>query len=125
MDFSKIEQFGYECHFEWFLKLNIYNLKKLYRTLEDIWNYRLQLSNEIKCRISPPSGLVFNIPVNDVMSNNNKVALEEIIINEVFKFNNAVSPEDKKLGYMYFIIGLGQVSKRCFQSHQWWLQHTQ
>ena len=122
--FAEIEQNGYSCLVEWFLDLSISRLKSLYRNLEDIWNYRLQLSNEIKCRISPPGGLVFNIPINDVMSNNNKVALEEIIINEVFKFNNAVSPEDKKLGYMYFIIGLGQVSKRCFQSHQWWLQHT-
>ena len=117
--FSEIEQCGYSCLVEWFLDLNISRLKSLYRNLEDIWNYRLQLSNEIKCRISPPSGLVFNIPVNDVMSNNNKVALEEIIINEVFKFNNAVSPEDKKLGYMYFIIGLGTVSRPCVETHEW------
>lgn len=123
--FSEIEQYGYSCLVEWFLDLNISRLKSLYRNLEDIWNYRLQLSNEMKCRISPPSGLVFNIPVNDVMANHNKLELEEIIINEATKFNNAVSPEDKKLGYMYFIIGLGQVSKRCFQSHQWWLQHIQ
>ena len=123
--FSEIEQYGYSCQIEWFLDLSISRLKTLYRNLEDIWNYRLQLSNEMKCRISPPNGLVFNISINDVMSNNNKLALEEIIINEVFKFNNAVSAEDRKLGYMYFIIGLGQVSKRCFQSHQWWLQHIQ
>ena len=51
----------------------------------------------------------FSIRINDVMSNNNKLALEEIIINEVLKFNNAISAEDRKLGYMYFIIGLGQV----------------
>ena len=35
------------------------------------------------------------------------------------KFNNAVNIDDKKLGYMYFLIGLGSVSKECYDSHPW------
>ena len=117
--FSQIEQFGYEGNMDWFLSLNVRRLKKLYRSLEDIWNYRLQLDQTTKDRISPPNGLVFNIPVNDVQRLNNKENIQEIIINEAMKFNNAVYLEDKKLGYMYFLIGLGEISLDCYNSHPW------
>lgn len=117
--FSQVEQFGYEGNIDWFLSLNTRELKKLYRSLEDIWNYRLQLDQETKDRISPPNGLVFNIPINDVQRLNNKESIQEIIINEAMKFNNAISVEDKKLGYMYFLIGLGTISLNCYNSHPW------
>ena len=48
-----------------------------------------------------------------------KETLQELILNEIMKFSNAVTLEDKKLGYMYFIIGLGFVSKECLESHPW------
>ena len=35
------------------------------------------------------------------------------------KFNNAVSDEDKKLGFMYFLLGMGLVSRECYEIHQW------
>ena len=47
------------CHPEWFLHLTINYLKRLYRNLEDLWNYRLQLTNDVKSRICPPNGLAF------------------------------------------------------------------
>ena len=110
---------NYESNIDWFLTLNTRRLKQLYKSLEDIWNYRLQLDQNTKDRISPPNGLVFNIPVNDVWRLNNRDSIQEIIINEAMKFNNAVSLEDKKLGYMYFLIGLGTISLECYNSHQW------
>mgnify|MGYP001178974660 FL=1 len=117
--FSQIEQFGYEGNIDWFLSLNVRKLKQLYRSLEDIWNYRLQLDQDTKSRISPPNGLVFNIPVNDIQRINNRENIQEIIINEAMKFNNAISLEDKKLGYMYFLIGLGTISLQCYNAHPW------
>lgn len=117
--FSQIEQYGFDSNFDWFMKLHISKLKKLYNLLEDIWNYRLQLSSETKYRICPPNGLVFNIPIYQVSSITDKEQLQEIILNEVLKFNNAVHEDDKKLGYMYFLIGLSGVSRECYMAHQW------
>lgn len=117
--FSQIENFGYECQINWFLQLNIQKLKKLYRNLEDIWNYRLQITNEVKRNIAPPDGLVFNIPIPQVLQYTSKKDLQDLILNEVCKFNNAISDPDKKLGYMYFIIGLGAVDYDCRAAHQW------
>lgn len=115
--FSEISQCGWDCQPEWFLNLNTFLLKKLYRNLEDLWNYRLQLTNEMKLRICPPNGIIFNIPVSQVNNINSSTTLKEIIINESIKFNNATNIEDRKLGYIYFLIGLGIVSRECYESH--------
>ena len=91
--------------------------------MEDIWNYRLNLTPEMKSSISPPNGIVFNIPVTQIMNNYNAESLQEIILNEVTKFNNAINEECKKLGYMYYLLGLGTISAECYHSHQW-LMHA-
>ena len=117
--FSNITQDGYYCDIDWFLNLELHKLKNLYKKLEDIWNYRAYLTQESKSKICPPNGLVFNIPVIEIIHNNNKVDLQDIILNEVMKFNNAVLDSDRKLGYMYFLIGLSEISQECLNSHEW------
>tara|TARA_Y100001958_G_C21185227_1_gene514427 strand:+ start:127 stop:1143 length:1017 start_codon:yes stop_codon:yes gene_type:complete len=107
------------CHPEWFLLLNIPYLKKLYRNLEDLWNYRLQLTNDVKSRICPPNGLAFTTRVSDVNRITDGWELRNLILNEILKFQNAQSIEDKKMGYTYFIIGLGSVSRSCYECHTW------
>ena len=72
-------------------KLNNRKLKNLYRNLEDIWNYRLNLSYETKVRICPPNGIAFNIPIVEVNALTSSLQLKEIIINEITKFNNAIN----------------------------------
>ena len=121
--FSQIEQFGYECNIDWFMKLSIFQLKKLYRLLEDIWNYRLQLSQEIKRAIVPPNGLIFNISISTINDCYNKLELQGIILNELKKFNGSNDVSNHKLGYMYFLIGLGGVSSECYLAHYQWLMY--
>jgi len=117
--FCDIDTSGYYCQPEWFLSLNLQLLKKLYRNLEDLWNYRLQITPEVKSRICPPNGLVFTTRVSDVNHYTNRDELRDLLLNDILKFQNAISFEDKKLGYMYFIIGLGTVSRPCCETHQW------
>ena len=117
--FSEIEISGYDCNIQWFLDLDIRNLKKLYKILEDIWNYRAQLSQEVKNNIVPPNGIIFNTPVHNVERINNKRELQELIINDASKFKNAVTQSDKNLGFMYFLIGLGNVSRECYLTYSW------
>ena len=117
--FSDIDNSGYYCQPIWFLSLNLNLLKRLYRNLEDLWNYRLQITPEVKSKICPPNGLVFTTRVSDVNHYTNQDELRNLLLNDIIKFQNAVSFEDKKLGYMYFIIGLGTVSRPCVETHQW------
>ena len=49
--FQKIDKFGYNTSIEWFTKLSTFQLRKLWINLEDIWNYRSNLSSNEKNNI--------------------------------------------------------------------------
>jgi len=119
--FSFIEQSGYTCHIEWFTSLSVRRLKELYKQLEDIWNYRSQLSEEMKHNICPPNADIFKTPMIEVMNYNVKEDLQELILHEVKKFTQANTDSDRKLGFMYFLIALGYVSNQCYLAHIEWL----
>ena len=118
--FSRIEYTGLSCNQEWLINIPIYYLKKLYRTLEDIWNYRLQLTYQDKIRLCPPNGINFN-RTRHILQINSKDDILEIIVEDICKFERSQDPNDKKLGYMYFLIGLGYFSRECFETHGAWL----
>ena len=117
--FSQIEMSGYSCDINWVLGLSINRIKKLYRELEDIWNYRSGLAQHIKCRIAPPSGRLFVMPVQDYLQCNVKIELLEILSNELSKILQAVTISDMNVGFMYFIMGLSIVNPLCLEVHPW------
>ena len=119
--FSFIEQSGYTCHVEWFTILSVRRLKELYRQLEDIWNYRSQLSQQMKRNICPPNADIFKTPMIEVMNYSCKEDLQELILHEVLKFTQAQTDSDRKLGFMYFLIAFGMVSPQCYHAHIDWL----
>tara|TARA_B100000900_G_C20602340_1_gene726213 strand:+ start:10731 stop:11756 length:1026 start_codon:yes stop_codon:yes gene_type:complete len=119
--FSCIEQSGYTCQIDWFTSLSTRRLKELYKQLEDVWNYRSQLSNQMKCNICPPNADIFRTPMIEVMNYSCKEDLQELILHEVMKFTNAQSDSDRKLGFMYFLIAFGMVSQPCYLAHIDWL----
>ena len=117
--FSKMEQSGYPCDISWFLDLNVPRLRELYKQLEDMWNYRLQLSRQTKMEISPPLGMIFTTPMSTILQNPSKEYIQETIIDDVSTFSRPTAESTQKLGYMYFIICLGYVSHRCSQTYEW------
>jgi hypothetical protein len=119
--FSFIEQSGYTCQIDWFTSLSIRRLKELYKQLEDIWNYRSQLTEVMKRSICPPNADIFKTPMIEVMNYNVKEDLQELILHEVMKFTQANTDSDRKLGFMYFLIAFGQVSQPCYIAHIEWL----
>jgi len=119
--FSFIEQSGYTCHIEWFTSLSMRRLKELYKQLEDVWNYRSQLSEQMKRNVCPPNADIFKTPMIEVMNYNTREDLQELILHEVIKFTQANTDSDRKLGFMYFLIAFGMVSQPCYQAHVDWL----
>ena len=119
--FSYIEQSGYTCQIDWFTSLTVRRLKELYKQLEDVWNYRSQLSNQMKRNICPPNADIFKTPMIEVMNYTCKEDLQELILHEVMKFTNAQTDSDRKLGFMYFLIAFGMVSHQCYHAHIDWL----
>ena len=117
--FSAINLCGYDMNIDWFLKLRRSQLKNLYILLEDIWNYRAQLSDDTKHKICPPNGVLCSLPVNDINSINDKRELQRIILYDINRINKAVNIDDKRLGFIYFIIALCDVSQACYECYYW------
>jgi len=122
--FSKINQCGYDINIDWFLKLRRNKLKTLYHKLEDIWNYRAQLSIETKKQICPPNGDFCSIPIITVNSINDVQELQSLILNELLKIDNAVQISDKIIGYTYFIMSLSEVCIDCYNNYYWLIYGT-
>jgi hypothetical protein len=107
---SEITRLGYNCEVHWISNLSLIGLVKFYRALEDIWNYRAQITPENKKQIIPPTGILFNHPLNTLHKIKKKYILVELILNELKKFsiNN-----NTQLGCIYFLIGLSEVNIHC------------
>jgi len=122
--FAQIEYSGYSCDVNWILDLNTAKLKRLYKELEDIWNYRANLAQSVKKDIVPPDGCLCVMPVQDYMNCNVKVELQEILANALIKILGARTSSDMNLGFMYFLIGLSIVNRPCFMIHSQWVQYV-
>ena len=83
--FSDIELNGYSCQINWFFELSGRRLKELYKQLEDLWNFRAQLTAESKRNICPPDGQIFTTPVSDVMQYNCKEDIQELTMFQSLK----------------------------------------
>jgi len=117
--FASIERLGFSINIEWFTSLHIIQLKKLYSYMEDIWNYRAQLTAVMKCQICPPNGIIFNKSQLEIRNINSRDNIREIILNDILKFNDAIDDSNKRNGYMYFLIGLGKVNPAVYDIHPW------
>ena len=117
--FSQIEYSGYSCSVDWILNLNPHKLHRFYKELEDIWNYRANLTPQVKKNIVYPDGRFLVMPVSDYLHIHSKLELQEILSSELIKICNARTPGDANLGFMYIIIALSIVSRPCFLIHPW------
>ena len=109
--FHEIDLLDNYTDHNWFKNLNIYQLKKLYRLTEDIWNYRTDLNLEDKKKILQ-NGIAFNIPIHQINRIKHKINLQKIILNEYQRFiNEGQTRDDKKLGVMLLLTGLVEVSE--------------
>ena len=116
---------GYFMDVKWFYEITSFGLKHLYKFLEDIWNYRAQLTLDVKKKIAPPNGILYSKSVNDVFRLTNIYDLRNSIITELnYIYSNCTDDGYKSLGYMYFIIGLSQVNKHCFDAHSNWITYS-
>lgn len=122
--FNKIDTFGHITNSDWFLNLNNVRIVKFLKELHDVWNYRLNLSNELKRQIVPPHGNAFsNLNINSINNlnisnnNNNNLKLKALTLNVIDNLINKSNDLDKQaLGAMYVLGSLTLVSKNAADS---------
>jgi hypothetical protein len=105
--FQNIDALGNYSNSQWFLTLNRVQLIKFVRELIDIWQYRANLSDEIKKKICHPSGNPFQrlSGYNVLQTINNLDELRKIILEVMEKLVNTGIDKDSKCLGAYFILG--------------------
>lgn len=111
---------------KWFTDLNIAQLKMLYKTMEDIWNYRANLTNELKQLIVPEHN-VFMIPVYHICSYTppDKRKLQYILLNEINKLiSSSTDNIHRTTGSYYVLTALVEISPECASALPWLIQYN-
>jgi hypothetical protein len=124
--FQKIDLLGNYTQAEWIINLNNVQLRRFLLELYDIWDYRSQLSIEMKIAICPPTGLPFiEIPVHILQRNFNVNIdlLKKFAITIIDKLINSSNNRDNQsLGAMYVLSALTIVNNNAAEAMPWLYQ---
>ena len=127
--FSKIDELGNYSDAKWFTNLPKPRIIKFIHELYEIWNYRAQLTNEVKQEICPPHGFPFrqNITINinnlrnETYENLKKYSL--IIMENLIL--NGKNKDSKNLGAYYILGALTLVNSNAAEALPWLYQSFQ
>jgi hypothetical protein len=93
--FQKINELGHYAEYKWFWDLNLIQLKKMYIELEDLWNYRLFLTQTQKQKILPQYYPFIQYSISVFNKINNLNDARKILIGEIDRFISLGKPEGK------------------------------
>lgn len=111
---------GTDIH--WFMDLPIDMLKIFYKELEDIWNYRAQLTLEAKQRIVP-DGNVFKISVSKMFKTHNLNKIRYRVLKDMDTLVSCgITEADRNLGALWILTALTIVSPSCASALPWLIQ---
>lgn len=120
--FQHIESLTSSVNIEWFLSLTIPELKKYYKSLEDIWNYRAELNLTQKINIVKDKTM-FPVTVHNFYKYNNLNKLRNIILHEIDKLIfTADEDSDKTLACYYVLTAFCEVSNEARTVFPWLVQ---
>jgi len=118
--FIEMSSNGFTINIEWFTNLAINRTKLLYQQLEDIWNYRTELTLQAKRKIAPPNGRLFATKPQAIFIMDNKLSVQKALIPDIKRLvMDGETIDDRKLGMMYFIIALSEISHECMVANPW------
>jgi hypothetical protein len=108
---------------DWFFKLTTLQLKAYYKVLEDIWNYRAELTSNQKYDIVKNKKM-FIKRVNYVYNLNNDQKIREIILDEIEKLlYTSDNDVHRSTASYYILIAFVEISPLCVQAMPWLIQY--
>lgn len=122
--FQHIDALGNYSNSQWFLSLNRTQIVKFVKELNDIWNYRAQLSNEVKRNICPPNGDPFRyLSIQYIQTEAELFNVKKIVLELMEKFvNSGINNDSKSLGAYYILGALTLVNTEAATSLPWLFQ---
>jgi hypothetical protein len=120
--FQNINSLGNYSDVQWFLTLNRHQLIRFIRELVDIWQYRANITIEVKKAICYPSGNPFQRlpPFNNLHILENFDDLRKIILDIIEKLvNSGIDNDNKCLGAYYVLSAITLVNQDAATSLPW------
>jgi len=107
----------------WFLDLSTNQLKKMYRVLEDIWNFRSQMTQDQKNNIVPGNN-IFRYPILWFLNIHDKEKIQLLLLKEMEKLiSSADNTNDKITGCYYILISMTEVNPIMANELPWLIQY--
>jgi len=119
--FIEFDNLGNYTQSAWFNSLDLRDYARLYRSLYDIWNYRGNLSREVRLRICPfygPFDGIFARPINHQDLNIEQLKLACLIVLENMVYSG-IDEDHRKLGAFHALSGLTIVSPGARNAMPW------
>lgn len=122
--FQNIDALGNYSNPQWFLSLSRNHIIKFIRELIDIWDYRAQLSMEIKRNIFPPYGDPFrNLSLYYIQTEQDIHNIRKIVIQVLENFvNSGIDRDSQSLGAYYVLGALTLVNYSAANALPWLYQ---
>ena len=120
--FQTFNELGHITNPDWFFNLSHFQIKILFKELIDIWEYRANLSHQVKITICPPNGNPFDginrhhDNINNIGYMQFKIMLINVFDNILYKSNDN---DAKSLGAYYILGSMTLVSDDARQSMPW------
>jgi len=122
--FQNIDALGNYSNSQWFISLHRAALLKFIRELSDIWDYRAQLTPEIKRTICPPDGRPFrNLQGSQLFQEQNIDTIRKSILEVLEKMvNSGIDQDSRSIGAYYVLAALTLVSENAATALPWLFQ---
>jgi len=118
--FQKFDTMGFITDSNWLMNLSRNRCIRYLRELNDVWNYRAQITNETKNNILPPYGRLFNINLNNIFSTKTELFIKNFILDIIEKLiTSGVNQSSRSLGSFYALGTLTIVSVNASNSLPW------
>lgn len=118
--FQKIDELGFITNPQWFLRLSRGLLRVYLNELIDIWNYRAQLTHEIKRKVNPQYGNPFHGFNINVILSKEKISMQKYILDIINIFITRGETSDARSLGVYYVLGaLTMVSQDAANSLPW------
>ena len=112
---------GFITDSNWLINLSRNRCIMYIRELDDVWNYRAQLTLQTKQEIIPPNGRLFrNINFNQIFQNATILELKKLILKTIKRLiTKGATQEARSLGCFYALGTFTIVSQSASNSLPW------
>lgn len=115
--FTQMECFGFHVPYKWLIEMSVDNHIEFYKTLYNIWNYKLGLSYEQKNAIVPHSVELFNVNNTKKYSKN---WWEKTNLYHIKTLISSTSDKElQRLGATYCMAAFVNVNKDAAEAYPW------